>query len=52
MKALMGFGGFDSTKGKTVVGADAGAAQVNRKRQYTQYMNKRFGHFQNKYTKE
>ena len=43
MMALMGFGGFDSTKGKHVEGADAGAANIKLKRVYRQYMNRQGG---------
>ncbi|KAJ1440787.1 U4/U6.U5 small nuclear ribonucleoprotein 27 kDa protein-like protein [Ochromonadaceae sp. CCMP2298] len=45
--AMMGFGGFDSTKG-TQVGdnastAAAGATSKNKKRAYRQYMNRKGG---------
>lgn len=47
MRALMGFGGFDSTKGKPVEdnakGAAAGALRQEKKRDYRQYMNRRGG---------
>ncbi|TYZ68348.1 hypothetical protein PybrP1_012566 [[Pythium] brassicae (nom. inval.)] len=47
MQALMGFGGFDSTKGKPVEdnakGVAAGAVGKEKKRQYRQYMNRRGG---------
>lgn len=47
MQMLMGFGGFDSTKGKPVEenvrGAAAGAAHKEKKREYRQYMNRRGG---------
>ncbi|KAF9965682.1 hypothetical protein BGZ70_004316 [Mortierella alpina] len=43
MMALMGFGGFDSTKGKKVAGADVSGADIKKQRQYRQYMNRRGG---------
>ncbi|KAI7825276.1 hypothetical protein BC939DRAFT_396027 [Gamsiella multidivaricata] len=43
MMALMGFGGFDSTKGKHVAGADVSGADIKKQRQYRQYMNRRGG---------
>lgn len=47
MQLLMGFGGFDSTKGKPVDdnahGAAAGATRHESKRDYRQYMNRRGG---------
>ncbi|KAJ3293974.1 U4/U6.U5 small nuclear ribonucleoprotein [Borealophlyctis nickersoniae] len=43
MKALLGFSGFDSTKGKKVSGADASGVAVNKQRTYRQYMNRRRG---------
>ncbi|KAF9199818.1 hypothetical protein BGZ49_010014 [Haplosporangium sp. Z 27] len=43
MMALMGFGGFDSTKGKKVPGADVSGADIKKQRQYRQYMNRRGG---------
>ncbi|KAK8849710.1 hypothetical protein IAR55_005045 [Kwoniella newhampshirensis] len=43
MAAMMGFGGFDSTKGKGIpVNAD-GAVKVNKQRTWRQYMNRRGG---------
>merc|ERR1719223_2423213 len=45
MKRLMGFGGFESTKGKAVkdnqTGASKGAAAKGKARVYRQYMNRR-----------
>ncbi|KAI9020498.1 hypothetical protein DFJ74DRAFT_707543 [Hyaloraphidium curvatum] len=41
MMVLMGFGGFDSTKGKHVVGTDVSAADVKQQRTYRQYMNRK-----------
>lgn len=47
MQALMGFGGFDSTKGKPVVdnvqGVATGGIRKENKREYRQYMNRRGG---------
>lgn len=47
MRALMGFGGFDSTKGKPVEdntrGAAVGGVRHEQKRDYRQYMNRRGG---------
>lgn len=47
MKRLMGFGGFESTKGKAVkdnqTGASKGAAAKGKARVYRQYMNRRGG---------
>lgn len=43
MMALMGFGGFDSTKGKPVVGNQEGAVNIKKQRTWRQYMNRRGG---------
>ncbi|KAG7381537.1 U4/U6.U5 small nuclear ribonucleoprotein [Phytophthora pseudosyringae] len=47
MKLLLGFGGFDSTKGKAVdenlKSAATGTARRETKREYRQYMNRRGG---------
>lgn len=43
MMKLMGFGGFDSTKGKHVAGNDVSAVNVLQKRKYRQYMNRKGG---------
>ncbi|KAF9100271.1 hypothetical protein BGX29_009300 [Mortierella sp. GBA35] len=43
MMAMMGFGGFDSTKGKKVAGADVSGVDIKQQRQYRQYMNRRGG---------
>lgn len=40
MMALMGFQGFDSTKGKHVDGNQSGAAKLNKPRTWRQYMNR------------
>lgn len=43
MIRMMGFGGFDSTKGKKVENNDVGEVQVVLKRKYRQYMNRKGG---------
>lgn len=43
MQAMMGFGGFDSTKGKKVVGNNVGAVYKEKKTEYRQYMNRQGG---------
>ncbi|KAJ1309846.1 hypothetical protein OPQ81_006611 [Rhizoctonia solani] len=43
MMAAMGFGGFDSTKGKSVNGNQQGAANVKKQRTWRQYMNRKGG---------
>ncbi|XP_027197082.1 U4/U6.U5 small nuclear ribonucleoprotein 27 kDa protein yantar [Dermatophagoides pteronyssinus] len=43
MMKLMGFAGFDSTKGKPVKGNDVSAVNVLQKRKYRQYMNRKGG---------
>ncbi|KAG8764292.1 hypothetical protein FRC11_005096 [Ceratobasidium sp. 423] len=43
MMAAMGFGGFDTTKGKTVSGNQQGAANVKKQRTWRQYMNRKGG---------
>lgn len=44
MSKLMGFSGFDSTKGKHVPGAcNASHVKVTKPRRYRQYMNRRGG---------
>lgn len=40
MAAMMGFGGFGTTKGKKVDGNAAGAAEVKKERTWRQYMNR------------
>lgn len=40
MAAMMGFGGFGSTKGKKVVGNNVGAIRKEKKTEYRQYMNR------------
>ncbi|KAL1840728.1 hypothetical protein VTJ49DRAFT_168 [Mycothermus thermophilus] len=40
MAALMGFGGFGSTKGKKVLGNNVGAARKEKQTKYRQYMNR------------
>jgi len=44
MQAVMGFGGFGTTKQKKVAGNNAYAVRKEKKTQYRQYMN-RFGGF-------
>jgi len=43
MKALIGFGGFGSTKGKKVEDNYSGFVALKKPRQYRQYMNRRGG---------
>jgi U4/U6.U5 tri-snRNP-associated protein 3 len=43
MAAVMGFSGFNSTKGKQVKGNNQGEVHVVLKRKYRQYMNRRGG---------
>ncbi|XP_015785736.1 U4/U6.U5 small nuclear ribonucleoprotein 27 kDa protein [Tetranychus urticae] len=43
MLKLMGFGNFDSTKGKKVPGNNVSAVHVIHKRKYRQYMNRKGG---------
>ncbi|GMK56237.1 hypothetical protein CspeluHIS016_0300770 [Cutaneotrichosporon spelunceum] len=43
MQAMMGFGGFGTTKGNEVDGNDVGTVKVNKKRAWRQYMNRRGG---------
>ncbi|KAJ2382915.1 U4/U6.U5 small nuclear ribonucleoprotein, partial [Coemansia sp. RSA 2559] len=43
MSALMGFSGFDTTKGKHVNGNDVGSANVKKQRKFRQYMNRKGG---------
>lgn len=43
MMKVMGFGGFDTTKGKKVKGNDVGDVHVIVKRKYRQYMNRKGG---------
>jgi U4/U6.U5 tri-snRNP-associated protein 3 len=40
MAAMMGFGGFGTTKGKKVLGNNVGAARKEKKTEYRQYMNR------------
>lgn len=40
MMAAMGFGGFDTTKGKHVDGNQGGASKTNKQRTWRQYMNR------------
>ena len=43
MRKLLGFGGFNSTKGKEVVDNHAGAVAAHTSREYRQYMNRKGG---------
>lgn len=43
MQAMMGFGGFGTTKGKKVAGNNAGAVHKEKKTEYRQYMNRQGG---------
>ncbi|ODA79894.1 hypothetical protein RJ55_05491 [Drechmeria coniospora] len=43
MQAMMGFGGFSSTKGKMVAGNDSGTVRKEKKSEYRQYMNRQGG---------
>ena len=40
MQAMMGFGGFGSTKGTRVAGNNVGAVRKEKKTEYRQYMNR------------
>jgi U4/U6.U5 tri-snRNP-associated protein 3 len=40
MQAMMGFGGFGTTKGQKVAGNNAGAVYKAKKTEYRQYMNR------------
>jgi U4/U6.U5 tri-snRNP-associated protein 3 len=40
MQAMMGFGGFGTTKNKKVVGNNAGGVRKEKKSEYRQYMNR------------
>lgn len=40
MQAMMGFGGFGTTKDKRVAGNNAGAVRKEKKTEYRQYMNR------------
>ncbi|KJZ71873.1 hypothetical protein HIM_08718 [Hirsutella minnesotensis 3608] len=43
MQAMMGFGGFGTTKGKKIAGNDVGAVRKEKKTEYRQYMNRQGG---------
>lgn len=43
MQAMMGLGGFGSTKGQKVAGNDVGAVRKGKKSEYRQYMNRQGG---------
>lgn len=40
MQAMMGFGGFGTTKGKKIAGNNVGAVRKEKKTEYRQYMNR------------
>ncbi|KAI9345529.1 U4/U6.U5 small nuclear ribonucleoprotein 27 kDa protein, partial [Obelidium mucronatum] len=43
MQKMLGFGGFETTKNKKVAGTDVSAVNIEKKRTYRQYMNRRGG---------
>jgi U4/U6.U5 tri-snRNP-associated protein 3 len=43
MQAMMGFGGFGTTKQKKIPGNDIGAVRKEKKSEYRQYMNRQGG---------
>lgn len=43
MAAMMGFGGFGTTKGKKIAGNNMGAISKEKKTEYRQYMNRNGG---------
>lgn len=43
MQAMMGFGGFGTTKGQKIAGNDVGAVRKEKKTEYRQYMNRQGG---------
>lgn len=43
MQAMMGFGGFGTTKNKKVAGNNAGGVSKEKKTEYRQYMNRQGG---------
>ncbi|KAL8400610.1 hypothetical protein RB594_000855 [Gaeumannomyces avenae] len=43
MQAMMGFGGFGTTKNKKIVGNDVGGIRKEKKTEYRQYMNRQGG---------
>lgn len=43
MMKLMGFGNFETTQGKKVVGNEVSAVNLLQKRKYRQYMNRKGG---------
>jgi len=40
MQAMLGFGGFGTTKGQKVLGNNVGAVRKEKKTEYRQYMNR------------
>ncbi|KAJ6438294.1 U4/U6.U5 tri-snRNP-associated protein 3 [Purpureocillium lavendulum] len=43
MQAMLGFGGFGTTKGKKIAGNDVGGVRKEKKSEYRQYMNRQGG---------
>ncbi len=43
MQAMMGFGGFGTTKGQKVAGNNTGSVHKDKKTEYRQYMNRQGG---------
>jgi U4/U6.U5 tri-snRNP-associated protein 3 len=43
MQAMMGFGGFGTTKNKKVAGNNVGSVRKEKKTEYRQYMNRQGG---------
>jgi U4/U6.U5 tri-snRNP-associated protein 3 len=43
MQAMMGFGGFGTTKNKKIAGNNVGAVRKEKKTEYRQYMNRQGG---------
>lgn len=43
MQAMMGFGGFGTTKGKKIPGNNVGGVKKEKKLEYRQYMNRQGG---------
>lgn len=43
MQAMMGFGGFGSTKGQKIAGNNVGGVRKEKKSEYRQYMNRQGG---------
>lgn len=43
MRAMLGFGSFESTTGQAVAGNSQGGAKINTQRTWRQYMNRQGG---------